>query len=191
MIKIRGAIILIFLALFTTSCGTFKESVNSGSEIELNTDNLNLFNGKYKRLSNTYLSSTTHYNDFNDLFKCFFLWKGKNLMNTNTIEKDFVELEVIDEKRIKVSFIMNGKIEKSKILKGKLIENTFVFNARDFLMPLLLINYGERHRTRISLSQNGSLNLDAFQIALANFLIFPWTSGDNVKHNLEFEKIKE
>ena len=173
-----------------SSCGTFREPINSGDKIELNTDNLKQFNGKYKRLSNTHLSRATYYNDFNDLFKCFFLWKGKNLMNLSTSQKDFVELVVIDEKRIKISFIMNGKIEKAKILKGKLIENTFVFNARNFLMPLLLINYGERHRTRISLSQNGSLNLDAFQFALGSFFIFPWASGDNQYYNLKFDKIE-
>lgn len=181
---------LIFNFLFC-SCGSFNEPISRENKLNLNATNLNQFDGKYKRLSTTYEDGPNFYCEFNDSFKCFYLWKGKKLMNASVTENDFLELEVIDKTNIKVSFVLNGKIEKSKILKGKLTENTFVFNSRNFLIPLVLINYGERHITRISLSEKGNLNIDAYQFALANFFIFPWTSGQYEVYNLEFEKIRE
>ncbi|TBW29943.1 hypothetical protein [Gramella sp. KN1008] len=190
MINLKGRIIILLFTFLISSCGTFSEPIHNQGKVDINKSNLKQLNGNYSRFSNTYLDTNTAY-DFNDLFQCFYLWKEKKLRDTSTSEKDFVALEVIDEKRIKVSFIKNGQIVKSKILKGELTENTFVFNGRNFLIPLIFINFGERHRTRISLSENGSLNLDAFQFAMGNFFIFPWTSGHYEEYDLEFNKIAE
>lgn len=184
--------ILLLFTLFFTSCATFKEPLLNKDSIELTSSNLHLFNGTYKRFSsnNETNSYSTNYYDYNDLFKCFFLKHEKNLRKSSSNEKDFVTLEVIDENKIKVSFIMDGEIEKSKTLKGKINGNAFEFNKRIFLIPLLVLNFYEQRKTRISLSENSKLILDIYTSALANFLIIPWalsTEGSN----LEFEKMYE
>ena len=103
---------------------------------------------------------------------------------------DFVTLEVIDRNKIEVSFIMDGEIEKSKTLKGKINGNAFEFNKRIFLIPLLVSNYYEQSKTRISLSKNRKLVVDISKSALANFFFIPWAIHDEGS-NLEFEKIDE
>ena len=99
-------------------------------------------------------------------------------------------MEVLDARRIKVTLLSNGQIEKEKILKGKLSQNTFEFNRRSFLVPLVLMNYYEDRKTRIAILQNGNLCLDTYTQALGNFFIFPWTGGVYSAEDLEFESVE-
>lgn len=184
--------ILLLFTLFFTSCATFKEPLISKDRLELTSSNLHLFNGTYERFSinNGTNSYTKSYYDYNDLFKCFFLKHEKNLRKSSSNEKDFVTLEAINENKIKVSFMMDGEIKKSKTLKGKINGNAFEFNKRIFLIPLLVLNFYDQRKTRISLSENSELIVDTSTSALANFLFIPWalrTEGSNC----EFEKIHE
>jgi len=186
--KYFGKMILIPMFCFLISCSTLDYPVNNEARINLSSENLNEINGIYKRSSINDTISTKHYCP-NNLFHSFFLRPGSHLFNDNS-GNDFAELEVIDNKRIRITLTENGNTVKSKILKGKIVENTFEFNRRSFIIPLVIMNFYEDRKTRISLLQNGNLSVETRTQAVGSFFIFPWSGGGYYADNLEFDKVK-
>lgn len=138
-------ILVLLLVSIMSSCYTLKKSTDNNDRIELNYKNLHLFNGKYKRFAINDSINKTHHCP-NNLFNSFLLQVPYRYWIPDSINtKDFAEIEVIDKKRIRVSLIENGKLEKSKILKGRMVGNSFVFNRRNFIIPLVLYNFYYDH----------------------------------------------
>lgn len=186
MSNIEKTLILLLISI-VTSCATLDNNVINEHNVSLTSENLTLLNGTYKRKSINDTLKIRGYDNSN-LFRCFFL-KPDRYGWTDSLQNDFVKIEVIKNNRIKISLIKNGIIEKSKSLKGKIVQNTFEFKKRFFIIPLLFMNFSETRKTRVELLQNGNLLVDTFYEALANFLIFPW-GADYYGYNLEFEKAK-
>lgn len=180
--------VLLLLTGLLCSCSTLKEPVLNDQRIEMTSENLAAMNGIYRRSAVSDTISDRHYCP-NNLFHSLFLYPGRYLWDTKN-EGDLVELEVIDAKKIKVTLWVDGKIDKEKILKGKIASNTFEFNRRSLLVPLLFMNYYEDRKTRISVLQNGNLSMDTATGAVGNFLIIPWASGHYSAENSEFEKVR-
>lgn len=180
-------ILILLLVSFVTSCATFDKNVINEHSVSLTSENLMLLNGTYKRKSINDNLNIRGYDNSN-LFRCFFL-KPDRYGWTDSLQNDFIKMEVINNNRIKISLIKNGIIEKSKTLKGKIAENTFEFKKRFSLIPLIFLNFSEIRKTRIELLQNGNLLVDTFYEAIANFLIFPW-GANYYGYDLEFEKVK-
>jgi len=183
-------ILVLLLVSIMSSCYTLKESADNNDRIELNYKNLHLFNGKYKRLAINDSINITHHCP-NNLFNSFLLQVPYRYWIPDSInKKDFAEIELIDKKKFKVNLIENGKLEKSKILKGRIVGNSFVFNRRTFIIPLVFFNFYIERKTRISLLQNGNLSVDTHYESLGSFLFFPWNGYGGDGYNLEFEKAK-
>ncbi|WP_297764967.1 hypothetical protein [uncultured Muriicola sp.] len=186
--NITNKIIIVVLIGFLSSCSTLKDPVNNNYRIELNSENLSILNGIYKRSSISDTINKKHHCP-NNLFHSLFLRPGTFLWNNNS-GKDFVEIKVIDKKRIKVTLTINDKIVKENTLKGKIVKNTFEFNRRSFIFPLVFMNFYEDRKTRIGSLQNGNLSIDTATESVGNFFIFPWSGGAYYGDNLEFEKVK-
>ena len=163
-------IIIVVLIVLFSSCSTLKYPGNNNDRIELNSENLSTLNGIYKRSSIIDTIDEKHHCP-NNLFHSLFLKPGIFLWNHNS-GKAFVEIKVIDKKRIKVTLTINHKIAKENILKGKIVKNTFEFNRRSFIFPLVFMNFYEDRKTRIGLLQNGNLSIDTTIEAVGNFLFF-------------------
>lgn len=182
------SISIALLAGLLASCATLDEPSRDNGRTALQAENISALNGYYRRASLPDTLKTNHHCP-NNLFHSLFLMPGRYLWH-DTLSEDLVKMEVLDAKRIKVTLLSNGQIEKEKILKGRLSENTFEFNRRSFLVPLLLMNYYEDRKTRIALLQNGNLCLDTYTQALGSFFIFPWAGGAYSAQDLEFEKVE-
>jgi len=180
-------ILILLLISIVTSCATLDKNVINEHSVSLTPENLSQLNGIYKRKSIDDTLNIRGYDNSN-LFRCFFL-KPDRYGWTDSLQNDFVKIDVINKNRIKISLIKNGIIEKSKTLKGKIVENTFEFKKRFSLIPLVFLNFSETRKTRVEIMQNGNLLVDTFYEAIANFLIFPW--GMNYYgYDLEFKKVK-
>ncbi|WP_166962268.1 hypothetical protein [Yeosuana marina] len=142
----------------------------------LSENKLNQLKGSYSRLPISGRDSDT-----SDLFWNFYLRghdKGDN---------DFVTLDVIDQRRIKVSLIHNDSIVNSKILKGRLKNNRFVFNRRTVIYPFLLANVYKDSKVRIGLLNNNNLSVDCKMTSFSTWLILP--SYDSNKSSGQYEKL--
>ena len=182
-----GKLMLLFSISLLVSCATLEKNVSNPQGVPLTAENLHLLNGTYKRNPVNSPNISKGY-DQSNLFRCFYL-KPDRYGWTDSLQNDFVKIEVIQDKKVKITLLRNGHVEKSKALKGKLVQNTFEFNKRFFLIPLLFINFAETRKTRVELLQNGNLLIDTSYQAIANFLIFPWELS-NYGDDLEFEKVE-
>lgn len=185
--KLACSTTIVLMVGLLASCSTLADPTPDNGRIALNTENVSALNGIYQRGSLRDTLKTAHHCPDN-LFHSLFLMPGRYIWH-DTLSEDVVKMEVLDAKRIKVTLLSNGKIEKEKILKGKLSGNTFQFNRRSFLIPLVVMNYYEDRITRIAVLQNGNLSLDTHTQALGNFFIIPWTGGSYSGQDLEFKKI--
>jgi len=187
---VKILVIILFSSCF--SCGTSLNTISNNEErIELTSENLQQFNGTYKRFSiNDTIINEKHYCP-NNLFNSFFLGVPyRYWLPDNNDERDFTKIEVIDKNKIKINLTENGKLEKSKILRGKIIGNSFVFNRRTFIIPLVLLDFYSERKTRISILQNGNLSVDTLYGAYGNFFIFPWNGAGGEYYDLVFEKVE-
>jgi hypothetical protein len=102
-----------------------------------------------------------------------------------------IEIEVLSERKIKVSFIKNGEMLKSKIYKGKFINNYnyFSINQRNSFcgIPLLIYAYKE-HKVDIGLTSDGYL-----AIYLSNYTfggIFLFMGQSTYAYEVLFKKLE-
>jgi hypothetical protein len=160
------------------SCSVLKPPAEIESQVKLNRDNLNLINGTYNRYAIDSVKSNP-----SDLFWGFSL-KGYN----GNEGEDFVKLIVEDEHHIRVSLIMSDSIIQTKTIKGKIRENTFEFNRRFIIIPVIVATIYKDSKVRISLMENGNLNVDAKTMAYGlTFFILP-VGGVEQKYRMEFER---
>lgn len=170
-----------------SSCASLDKNVLNGRGMPLSEENLGLLSGTYERKPLSDTQPIDRYTNSN-LLSCFFL-KPSRYGFTDSLQQDFVTLEVIDRRTIAVCLLEKGRAKKTRTLHGKIVDNTFEINRRFFLIPLLFLNFAETRKTRIEMLQNGNVLLDTVYEAIANFLILPWGLS-YYESDLEFRKIK-
>jgi hypothetical protein len=191
-------VVLIFNGLFM-GCSTFKEPVKNSNGMALTSENLNQLNGFYKRYSiensDEIKGDSIENSDETkgDLFSLLFLFfkheKG---------QYDMVELEVINNHRIKVSLLRNHTPIKAIKMRGRIRENTFEFKRRNiiipffphpFTVPLVVGGYSDQ-KTRLRILPNGNLSADSKSTSYGLLMTFiPFSRETGEKSNIEFERI--
>lgn len=187
---IKITVILILSVLFM-GCSTFKKPVNDSNSVALTSENLNQLNGSYKRYSIENLdeiksdSIQNSYETKDDLFSLLFLF-----YKNEEGQYDTVKLDVINSHLIQVSLLRNYTPTKSKKMRGRIRENTFEFNRRNVILPLVLFNvYGDQ-KTRLFILPNGNIKVDTKRTYYSVMMYFPFLAWDcEEKSNIEFEKI--
>ncbi len=70
-----------------------------------------------------------------------------------------VQVELVDEKTLRAHLIIAGERLESLELKGRIKNDYFVANRKFFIMPLILLNFYQDHKTIIGNLPNGDLHL--------------------------------
>lgn len=171
-ILIAATVFLISL----TSCHSFKKYPTHEERISLSTNNLSELNGRYEII--------TIDSSFNTLDYALLVKSPFHLGNIPE-NGDYVLIQVLTNKKIKVSSYENGEMYHSKILIGKIKNNNFVFRTQ-YTFPIftLVLNGLSFQKTRIGLLENKNLTLDSKGGGIAFIGFFPIAGGssDYCKH---------
>lgn len=170
---------VILLLLFISSCSVLKPPVEPDLKVKLNEDNLKLLNGTYNRVP-----SDTSSSNANDLFWLFSL-KGYN----SDKGEDFVSLNVEDERHIKVSLIKKDSVIRTKIFKGKIRNNSFEFNRRIRVLPVIVATIYQDSKISIGLLGNGNLIVDAKCMTYGLTLFILPIGGVEKEYNSQIERV--
>lgn len=119
--------LLISLNFMLASCSSLRKASINQDRIVITDTTINLLIGKYIESSTDSISnSKTHL--ASNIFD-----RGYNPIS----KRDFVEIEIIDNRRIKVSYWDSITLIKSKVFKGKLKNGYFVFKRRYLIIPMV------------------------------------------------------
>lgn len=176
-----------YCAVCLTSCTLFRPLSlapiqNTDSVQKIGKHGFSKFNGDYQILSVDSNSSTLGYAfTYKPIFD-FRKLPGKN---------DYINLSAIDDRHIKATLHVNGKIVKSKTIKGKLNNNSFEFHTNHLSLRYIFFIYRQQ-TNRISLSDEDDLFLDTNSGGIGFLLILPIPlSGSSMDtYNLKFKRKK-
>ncbi len=171
---------LLFLLIIVSSCSTLKIPIKVEHQIDLTLNNLTLLNGVYNRLSTDNLGSNVR-----DLFWDFFL------RGYPDDKQDFIRLAFQDERHVKISLIKKDSVITTKSLKGRIRNNTFEFNRRVKIIPLIVSNVYKDSKIRIAILQNGNLNVDAKTMTYGIIYFIIPAGGAEKRYNMQFEKARD
>ena len=100
-----------------------------------------------------------------------------------------MRLEVIDDRHIKTSLLLNNEIVKTKKFKGRIVNNYFEFHTNHVMFTFFL-NVFVQQSNRLALSKEGDLYADN-NYGGGAFLIFipvPLSFSSDDKYNLKFKR---
>lgn len=178
----KNLIVLILFSLLLQNCVTFdKKLVNP---VLVNKTNINDLNGRYEMFS----SSDDTIRIKQKLTQSFLNEMQINISKRDTILDSLKNyefaIEVINNKKIKLSFFEDGNRFKSMFLKGKLkkdgyfhIKNKVKTWGIPYLVGALHIN-----KKRLSVSKKGDLIFDSSHHRSGAFLLFVFLDGNNWRY---------
>jgi hypothetical protein len=152
-----------------------------GAVQQLEKTDLSKFNGNYQIISVDSNSSKLDY-----------AFTYKYLVNSKKPgENDYVNLSAIDDRRIKATLFVNGKVIKPKIIKGSIRNNYFQFHTNMLSVRIIFFLYAKQ-TNRIALSKDNDLMLDTNSGGIGFLLILPIPlSGSSMDdYNLKFKRRK-
>jgi hypothetical protein len=157
--QFRKLLFGIFTAGLFSCCATLKPA-KTDNKIPLNSENLSQVTGRFERGEWDIKGA--------DLFWNFFLESRGG---------DKMDLCVIDDRYIRVTFLNNGDTVKSRILRGRIKDGHFEFRRRVKVYPLILGNVFKNGKVRIALTTSGDLIVDSRDLLYGHILIFPVADG--------------
>ena len=176
-----------FCTVCFSSCVLFqplplKPIHNSDSIQSLDKSNFSKISGDYEIVS---VDSNSTRLDYAFTYKYMFDLKdlpGKNI---------YMNLSVIDDRRLKATLYLNDKKVKSKTIKGKINNNYFQFHSNYWGWQFIFIVYAKQ-TNRIALSYESDLYLDTNAGGVAFFLILPvpLSGSSSDTYNLKFKRRK-
>ena len=180
-------IFLLFLLL--SSCSSLRKKADNSDHIILTETNLTLLDGRYERKSVQLNKDSAHGDLYWNLFANTYSFgneKGLNLKG----DTNFVQLKVINEKRILVSHINGNEILTSKIMKGKIKDGYFEFRRIYLFIPMVFVNVYRDSKFRVGLLEDNNLTADFKQISFGtSFVIFPFHEKIEQENKI-FKRIK-
>lgn len=186
--------ILILVILFQ-SCASFdKELINPNL---LNEQTINQLNGQYgivpikfDSISKKEKKQIWTYNNFLAEIDRKLL---KDTLKIDSLKTYSFDLKVLNLKKIKVSYLVNGKIFRERILKTKLKKDGFLYLKNKnvgFLLVPYIAGAIDIKRTRLTKSENGNLVFDISNHRSGAFLILVFLDGRTWKYRQEYEQIE-
>ncbi len=166
--------LFIFLIILLQSCATFVN--NSDANQKNDESNIDLFNGKYEVSSMEYQDKFDSY-EYHNLFRELdrkILKDTLELDNNNTYH---INLNFINNNRIKIDYLSNGYIFRSRIIKTKLKKDGYLYlknkNVGFSLIPYLFGGLDVK-RTRLSINEDENLVVEVshFQGGAALLILF-------------------
>lgn len=175
-------VIVLFISSLFLSCTSFRKFKNYKKKEKLASQNISILNGKYE------LSPVGKKYELLD-----FAFFGKSPFNRDNrpSTNDYLTLEVISKRKIKVSCFQNGQLYRSKVFKGRIKNDCFIFRRKFFLKfgrAIWVVGYC---KTRVGIKQkNANLIVDHIRGGIGFFLIIPLNNGGWEFNNLEFQRIE-
>ncbi len=175
--------LIIFLLFFLTcSCATLDIPKTYKNLQVIGEDNIKMMNGNYNVISKD--------NSYRTLEFVLFKTKEKYPLASLRDSTYMLNLDFINNKRLKVTLLQGNEILKTKIRKGKIQGGYFVLNKSFYGTFWLIINSFGEQTSRIGLLKNNNITVDTFNGGAVFIVIIPFGGSDSELYNLEFERKK-
>ena len=186
-IKIKNIIILLLLACLFLAFNSCVVPTNWVKNSAINLDN------DLQHLSGVYYNAPLTIKE-NDSFSypLYALLFKRDKMYTWNEFRDYsgkIKIDVISNKKIKVSYLVDDLIIEKKTITGKLIGNTFSLKRQIRFVPLLFFNYYGEVKTSIFLTEKHELAVDKGRYAFANILFM--SGGGDSRTGGKYARISE
>ena len=188
MIRIKSIIVLlplVFLLFTLNSCMVSTKWYKNASAINLDND--------LQHLSGVYYNAplTMEENRRSNYPLYALLFKRDKIYAWNEF-RDYsgkIKIDVISNKKIKVSYLVDDLIIEEKMITGKLTDNIFSVKRQIRFLPLLFFNYYGEVKTSIFLTEKNELAVDKGRYAFANILFM--SGGGDSRTGGEYARISE
>ena len=188
-IKLKNIIILLLLAfLFFTlnSCAVSTKWYKNAKTLDLDNNLQHLSGVYYNAPLTTNESFPGSYYPMYDL-----LFKHNKIYAWNEYRDNIgkIKLDVISNKKIKATYLIDDQIIKQKTITGKLKGNIFSVRRSRRFFPLLFINYYGEFKTSIFLNEENDLIIDKGRYVIVNVLLM--SGGGDSSTGGRYVRVKE
>ena len=182
----RVIILYLLTVVSITSCSSLRKSVNNKDRVVLNHSNFKLINGKYS------VKAIDNKGSF-DLTSCFFNNNYKYIFSDYSCSDSLcsVQLEVLDEKTLNISYVTEKSTIKKRKVNGKLKDGYFLLKQSHLFLPLIFTNLYRNRQFRIGLLNNGNLITDHNMISLGSVLVIVPFYLNEKNFDVEFERMDD
>lgn len=191
MKKLMLLTIIIGLVLLFQRCSFKKDLTNP---YPLNKQNLSELNGRYGVVESEFDSLQGKRQIW--MYNNFFQEIDRKLLN-DTLKLDsnkiyHCELEIIDSKKLKINYLENKKIIRTRILKTKLKKDGYLYlNNRNtvFILVPYIAGALDIKKSRLTRSAEGNLLFDVVNHRSGAFLIIAFLDGRTWKYRNEYREV--
>jgi hypothetical protein len=157
---------------------SIKQASKHTGLVELNTNNIDLLNGKYQE--NPVRPDTTRITTLSwEIFD-----HGYNVDKS----KGYIEFKVINCNNILVSIHDSDSIVKSRVFQGEIKDGYFQFNRKYLIIPMIFVNLFRNRIIRVGILDNNNLITDYAQLSFGTlYVIIPFLNKNN-QFDVEFKK---
>lgn len=180
--KFKQIFIFLFTVFFFFSCSSFKD-VPGRKKVKFDTYGYEVLNGKYELYFGEELKPS--------LNKGLFLKTELDEIEENR-SSNYIEIQVLNEKRIEARLYIEDKIVEKRRLKGKFKDNYFVLKKRrEFKLAYVLLNLYGTEKNRLFLNPDGDLVVDSESGGCGLFVFFPVFCAGSEKYDRIYARIKD
>lgn len=194
MKQFRFVLLGVLLLCCMQSCITFDREVEN--PYLLNKQNLKELNGSYQifqinadSLFQKYPSQTRFYNNFLTEIDRKLL---KDTLRLDTNSRYLFNLEVITDRQIKVNYVQNGNIIRTREFKTKLKKDGYLYlknKNTGFVAVPYVAGAIDVKKTRMTKNQNGNLVFDVVNHRSGAFMVIAFLDGRTWKYRQEYERL--
>lgn len=183
--------LILILTISLQNCASFDRKT-------LNTKvNLLDLNGKYEAMplvfdsiSKSYISKRSDYRDF---FRLIDQKKEKKSVKLNIFNNYHFELNIINPKKTRITYLENDKIIQDRIVKTKFRKDGYLYLKNKKLnftgVPYLFGGF-DFTKTRLTLDKNKNLVLEIATFSSGAGLIIMFLNFENRTHGEKFKRVK-
>ncbi len=180
--KFKQIFIFLFTGFLFFSCSPFKD-VPGRKKVKFDSYGYKVLNGKYELYFGEELKPS--------LNKRLFLNTELDEIKENR-SSNYIEIQVLNEKRIEARLYIEDQIVEKRRLKGKFKDNYFMLKKRrEFKLAYVLLNFYGTDKNRLFLNPDGDLVVDSVKSGCGLFVLFPIFCAGSDRYNSIYARIKD
>jgi hypothetical protein len=190
--------ILYLILILTTSfqnCASFDNSISNPRTLTKN--NLADLNGKYEIMYLEFDSISKAYKSKKSIHRNFFtqidLKLKKEPNKLDSLKTYHFELNTINPKKIRITYLENGKIFHEKVVKTKLKKDGYLYlknKKLEFIGVPYLFGRFDLTKTRLTLDENKNLILDISNLSSGAALFVVFLNSKTYKYREKLKRVE-
>lgn len=185
-------IVAVFLVLFFQRCAFNKELTNP---YPLNKQNLSELNGNYGVVETLFdsIQDNRQIWIYNNFFSEIDRKMLKDTIKLDSTKTYHAQLEVISPKSLKINYVENDKVIRSRTIKTRLKKDGYLYLKNKniaFLLVPYIAGALDFKKSRLTRSPEGDLFLDIVNHRSGAFMIIAFLDGRTWKYRDEYKRTK-